>query len=251
MRLTEQHRRFFECFGYLVLPGVMKDDLAWIEDEFESVFLDKNLDHDGTARTMVLNFIASRERLCELLEHPVIDRVLECLLGPGATYIGSDGNYYTGDTQWHADGLHRSGIFMKIAFYLDPVGKSSGALRVIPGSHRPSALDWDAREAAGSAERWGIEGGMVPAIVLDSQPGDMVVFNHNLMHSSWGGSSKRRMFTMNVCQRCSSPEEFAELKEYVSRRPSFWQGAANLERLLSSPSRKPRLAQVLEMEPSL
>ena len=31
--------------------------------------------------------------------------------------------------------------------------------------------------------------------------GDVVVFNHNCKHSAWGGGGRRRMFTMNLCER--------------------------------------------------
>ena len=46
-----------------------------------------------------------------------------------------------GDSPWHSD-WRRAGDYrvLKIAFYLDPVDRDSGALRVIPGSHR---LDGD------------------------------------------------------------------------------------------------------------
>ena len=35
MQLNEQQRRFFETFGYLVLPGLVTDDIDWITHEFE------------------------------------------------------------------------------------------------------------------------------------------------------------------------------------------------------------------------
>ena len=51
--------------------------------------------------------------------------------------MGSDGNYYVGDTAWHPDGL---GEYLygriKVSFYLDGVQADTGCLRVIPGSHR-------------------------------------------------------------------------------------------------------------------
>jgi ectoine hydroxylase-related dioxygenase (phytanoyl-CoA dioxygenase family) len=248
VQLTDEHRQLFDTFGFLVLRGAMKDDVAWMTEEFEQVFRDKNIDHDGTTRTMVLSFIESRERLCALLDHPVIEELAGCLLGPDANYLGSDGNYYAGDTAWHADGQHGIGKYMKIAFYLDPVDEHSGALRVIPGSHRISALDWGARQAARSAELWGIAGDMVPATVLESRPGDVVAFNHNLMHSSWGGGPSRRMFTINLCQHCSAREEHEELKGYILHRSSAWQKPTHLELMCStaSPERMRHLRQVIE-----
>ena len=247
MNFGEKERNFFETFGFLVLPGAVHNELGWINSEFEQVFIDQNLVHDGTTRTMVLGFIARRERLWRLLEHPVIEDLLECLLGPGPNYIGSDGNYYTGDTQWHADGNHKAGTFIKIAFYLDSVGKESGALRVIPGSHRLTDPEWDARRAAASQELWNVTGDLVPATVLPSEPGDLVVFNHNLMHSSWGGTDRRLMFTINLCRHSATPEEVEELKKYLSDRAAYWKDGTNLDVVRLVPNWAPRLRQVLEI----
>jgi ectoine hydroxylase-related dioxygenase (phytanoyl-CoA dioxygenase family) len=48
----------------------------------------------------------------------------------------------------------------------------------------------------------------VPAVALESQPGDVVAFNHNLMHAAFGGSQRRRMFTMNTCAIAQQPTKF-------------------------------------------
>jgi Phytanoyl-CoA dioxygenase (PhyH) len=247
MSFGEHDRRFFETFGFLQVPGALHDEIEWINGEFDQVFIDQNVVHDGTARTMVLGFIARRERLFGILELPIIEELLACLLGLDASYIGSDGNYYTGDTQWHADGAHAVGTFIKIAFYLDPVDEGSGALRVIPGSHRLSDPEWKARQAAASQDLWNIPGESVPATVLRSRPGDLVVFNHNLMHSSWGGNDKRRMFTINLCRHCTSEAEYDELTDYVSKRGGYWKDSRSIEVLRSSP----RAKQVLDVRSTL
>ena len=49
-------------------------------------------------------------------------------------------------------------------------------------------------------ELWGIHGSEVPAYAIESEPGDMLLFNHKLKHSSWGGGDRRRMFTYNFEQ---------------------------------------------------
>ena len=42
---------------------------------------------------------------------------------------------------------------------------------------------------------------IIPAIALATTPGDILVLNHDLKHAAFGGSQRRRMFTMNCCQR--------------------------------------------------
>ncbi len=53
--------------------------------------------------------------------------------------MGVDANRYIGDTRWHPD--HRVDptedcYGIKFAFYLDAVGPDTGALRLVPGSHK-------------------------------------------------------------------------------------------------------------------
>ena len=44
-------------------------------------------------------------------------------------------------------------------------------------------------------------GAEVPGISIETEPGDLIFFNHNLKHSSYGGGRNRRMFTINLSQK--------------------------------------------------
>ena len=114
-------------------------------------------------------------------------------------------------------------IYYKMAFYLDPLSRESGALRVIPGSHRwgdayAESLESQIRK---SGENWGIEGWKVPAVALETQPGDIVVFNQNTKHSAWGGSDRRRMFTVNCTARFAEMD-MQFLKNEIAAGARFW-----------------------------
>jgi hypothetical protein len=252
-QLTQQQKDFFDTFGYLALPGVMKDDIGWLTEEFEAVFRDHDAQHDGSIRSILVPFIDQRERLCTLLDHPTIVAVAAGLLGPDFNYAAGDGNFYTGDTGWHSDGWHDVGKFIKIAFYLDPVTRDTGCLRVIPGTHRRDMANWDSRQAANSEDLWGMPQNEVPAVALETQPGDLVVFNHNIMHASFGGSARRRMFTMNLCGHCHTAEEIAELESYIAMHRVFWiqHMHSQLMRNTASPERMRHLRQVMEHESHL
>jgi ectoine hydroxylase-related dioxygenase (phytanoyl-CoA dioxygenase family) len=250
-KLSTQQVDFFETFGYLVLPGLVANEIGWITNEFEMVFTDRGLVHDHRQRTCVVPFIDSREKLSTILDLSQIEGVAASLLGDDFNYVGSDGNYYAGDTQWHSDGFHTVGKFMKIALYLDPVKRDTGALRVIPGSHRIDLLGkWDAREARHSSDRWGIEQNQVPAISLDSTPGDVVAFNHNLMHAAFGGSSQRRMFTLNCCRRCVTTEEIQDLESYIGGHDRFLNDHMHSDQMKATASagRMVHLEQVIAHE---
>ena len=82
MRLTEKQKRHFDSFGFLFLPGLMRHDIVWIDEEFEKALTESTHIHDGKKRTSFSESIVNRERICELIEHPAINGVLSsfCLL---------------------------------------------------------------------------------------------------------------------------------------------------------------------------
>lgn len=253
MQLSLQQQNFFDTFGYLVFPGLLRDEIETITQEFRAVFDDKGLAHTPDKRTCLVPFIDQREYLCGLLDDARIRGIADGILGEDWNYIAGDGNYYSGDTPWHSDGYHRVGKYLKIALYLDEVKKDSGALRVIPGSHRIDNKDWPALKAHQSKELWGIEGRDVPCVALESTPGDVVAFNHNLMHASFGGSSARRMFTINMCSHCQTPEELGEMRGFIESSARFWIDSmhGDLMKKTASPRRMRNLQQVMDNEDHL
>jgi ectoine hydroxylase-related dioxygenase (phytanoyl-CoA dioxygenase family) len=265
-RLTEQQLAFIDTFGYLVLPGLLGDKINRIVDEFEAVFVAKGgghdgKPHDGTARSCLVPFIDQSEYLAALLDDPRVDGIFTSLLGADYNYLGSDGNFYVGDTGWHSDtdwsGKMRGKpprIFYKMALYLDPVTRQTGALRVIPGSHRfgdTFAEDLQQR-LRNSHETMGVGGAEVPAIALESNPGDVVVFNQNTKHSAWGGSNRRRMFTINCTSRYRD-DEIPYLRNEISAFARFWIDSVYGEAMLrtASPQRMSHLQQPLAQQDHL
>lgn len=201
MQITPQQIKFFKEFGFLKLPQAFRAEIDWITSEFEQVFVDRGIVHDGTKRSCIVPFIDQREKLASLIDHPVIVAAASALASKDFNYLGSDGNYYSGETQWHTDGWHAvGGTYIKMAFYLDSVRAATGALRVIPGS-QDIKTNWDGRHPGMSEEWYGIHPRDYPAYVLETDPGDLLIFNHNIMHASFGGSGWRRMFTINLSSR--------------------------------------------------
>jgi hypothetical protein len=206
--LTEEQIRYYRTFGFLKFPGLFAAEIGAITDAFEEVWAASGRTHDHVKRSSLVPFIDQHPYLSGLLDDPRIDELATTLLGEDYNYEASDGNYYVGDTKWHSDkepdDSHPS---FKIAFYLDPVTASTGCLRVIPGSifggdpfatalHDVIPFTMDSHP-----ERWGVSGAEVPAYPIESVPGDMLLFNHKIKHSSWGGGDRRRMFTLNMQAR--------------------------------------------------
>ena len=251
--LTNQQISFFNTFGYLSLPGLLADCIAEIIHEFEKVWTDRGgghnaKTHDGKVRSCIVPFIDQRERLSALVDDPRIYGIANALLGDDFNYMGSDGNYYVGDTAWHSDGWHPEIRHIKIALYLDPLTRNTGCLRVIPGSHHigdayAQKLQAEIRK---SEELWGTHGRDVPAIPLEVTPGDVLVFNHNTKHAAFGGNDHRRMFTINLCQRYPE-DKLDDLRKYIAGGARFWIDEAYGPAMLrtASPTRLRHLEQVM------
>ena len=236
MKLSDHQLAFFDTFGFLAFPGLFADDIDRITGAFEKMWADHGgghygREHDGKQRSALIQFIDQDEYLSALIDDPRIHDVCASVLGDDFNYSGSDGNFYVGDTLWHSDGYRESKyLSFKMAFYLDPVTATTGCLRVIPGSHKYGDAFGNSLEAVRelreksdnpSAALWGVNGDEVPAVPLEVTPGDLVMFNHQIKHSSWGGGDRRRMFTLNFEQRFAD-EDVETLKERMASETRFW-----------------------------
>ena len=215
--LNEQQKNFFHTFGYLLFPGMLNDCIDEIIEEFESLF--KDTEHDGSKRTCILPFADQRERLCALLDDPRLHGIFVSLLGADFDYTGSDGNYYVGDSAWHSDLWQTEPMLIKMAFYLDPLKRETGAIRLIPGSHCMGDRYAESLHTM-DASMWGLEVRDVPAVAVETKPGDVVLFDARLKHASFGGNKRRRMFTLNCTQRY--PEhKLDDLRKHIKVAVSF------------------------------
>lgn len=252
-KLTEQQIAYFNTFGFLKFPGLLKDRIDEIIREFEAIFAKRGgghagKPHEGKQRSCIVPFPDQSVVLSALLDDPRIHGIATSLLGDDFNFMPSDGNYYTGDTGWHSDGWHKEHLHIKIAYYLDPLTRDTGCLRVIPGSHR--VVDTFANavndQIYTGEKNWGMHGRDVPCVALETQPGDILVFNHNTKHGAFGGSGWRRMFTMNLCQRY--PEaRLQELRDYLNGVSRFWVDRAYGDIMMqtATPGRMRHLEQVM------
>lgn len=260
MPLSKQQIAFFSTFGFLKFPSQFVSEMDRITDTFERIWANHGgghfgKPHDGKQRSALVPFIDQDEYLSCLIDDPRIDEVVSSLLGDNYNYTGSDGNYYVGDTGWHSDGYlnYPKYTSVKMAFYLDPVTKNTGCLRVIPGSHHLSDKFAETLQETlpnskenKAEDTWGTVGSEVPAVALECEPGDLLMFNHRTKHSSWGGNDRRRMFTINFSERYDE-EDIDELRKDINTRARFWQKDVYGERMLrtADPKRMVHLEQRL------
>ena len=247
-KLSQHRLDFFDTFGYLAFPGLFNDCIDKIIEEFEDIWVKSGRTHDKINRSALIQFPDQSKYLSSLLDDHRIHDIASSICGEDFNYFTGSGNYYVGDTSWHSDGYNQRPVkSIKLAFYLDPVTKNSGALRVIPGSHRNKEAFGDLLESHLTSDIFGMTGDQIPAVALESNPGDVLVFNHRIKHSSWGGSDARRMFTMNFTERYPN-HLIADLKDFLSGEARFFLDRMHGTEMIktATPERMHHLEQVRE-----
>ena len=227
MQPTEQQLNHFHTFGFVAIRELFApDEISWITDEFEQVVEIHGGDHDGSKHTGTVPAVDHSARLCTLLDDARILGIASAILGDDFNYAGGDANFYVGETRWHPDGNYPDLFAIKLAFYLDPLTRDTGCLRVLPASHRAdSAWRTEGMQPRDAEALWGIPSSEVPGdVALETKPGDLLVFNHNTFHASFGGANRRRMFTMNLHKRGKTEAELARIDEYLRHHGTLARG---------------------------
>jgi hypothetical protein len=105
---------------------------------------------------------------------------------------------------------------MQFALYLQPVGGDSGALRVIPGSHRQPFFD-EVDRYLGAERPEVVE---VPSVALVSRPGDVICYDIRLWHAVAGGFADRRFCNLTYYHLPPQPEAeaIARTQDLLNRR---------------------------------
>jgi hypothetical protein len=187
----------FHTFGFLVLRGwFTSEEAAALRGEVVEELARQYPDAapDPGRRLFCSMFDQRLACFAGLISDQRFLAVAEQLHGPTLPVYSEANRYHIGDTPWHAD-LHPSipdaidtaGI--KFIHYLEPLTASSGALRVIPGSHRQPMHGAVKLHLANHAPAI-VD---LPAVACETNPGDVVVFHHALFHASAHVRTQRHM----------------------------------------------------------
>ena len=225
--LTPEQMAHFDAFGFILQRQAFShDEIEDVIQEAEALMKkDRNGTPSGQAGPQRMSpFLELSSRLSRLAEDDRIFGTVAQLLGPDLIWAGSEGNVTVDSALgWHADRPGESQLGydrVKVMLYLDPVTADHGALRVIPGSHRmPLNVDLDILTAVHqdpNARPFGVDGSDLPGFPLESNPGDVVFFNHNLYHAMYHGWPGRRYIALKYAANPRSPEDVETLTEYTS-----------------------------------
>ncbi|HJR24641.1 MAG TPA: phytanoyl-CoA dioxygenase family protein, partial [Acidimicrobiales bacterium] len=140
------------------------------------------------------------------------------LLGRPALPLRAKGIRYLSGTGWHRDSELP---FASLGFlaYLDPLDAATGALRVVPGSHRIPLADPPTELDAG--------------VAVETQPGDLIVLDDHVLHASRGGEV-RRQWRVDVIADPRTEEEVALVQRYLDDTfEPGWDGGYDVDRFPS------------------
>ncbi|MDR3708842.1 MAG: phytanoyl-CoA dioxygenase family protein [Capsulimonadaceae bacterium] len=220
MVLTDQQVRFYNTFGYLEFRQLFTvAEIAEFATAFDEAMnsTGKDVGVPGQVRRLLDAPIEHSRVTCALLDDERVTSIASALLGKDFNYAGGDGTLDAGDTSWHIDGNWGEHFAAKMIFFLDPVRRDTGCLRIVPGSHRPDhhirAYRLDPNR---SEQQFGIDPRDFPGNVpLEADPGDVIIFNHDLFHALFGGNAHRREFTINLTKKCHNQVDLMTLREYL------------------------------------
>ncbi len=211
-RLSPQQVAYFETFGFVRLPGLFRDDIERITAAFEKVFEDERNErmethdalHGEEKRIIIPVFIDRHEVLRRLRDDERVLGIVSALIGENHEYAESDGSLFWCESSWHPDiyGAPLSQYHVKLSFYLDPLRGENGAIRVIPGTnHHEGAFAATLLKHFFGGESvkdvYGIEEREIPSWTVESEPGDVIVWNYRTIHASYNGGERRRLFSIS------------------------------------------------------
>jgi hypothetical protein len=220
--LTDQQVDHYQTYGFLVLPlyldeqetGELAAELDRALRDGYGVHFDDRDNWWGHSLPMM-----SRQRTPTSLALVEDDRFLDAarrLLDAPVLPTYAEGNLLFGEAGFHTDcGTGTPG--MKFVAYLEPLTATSGALRLMPGSHHrdfAAAIDaWEVGNRAMDAEQLWQQITGLPCFVAETRPGDVVAFNWHTRHASIGGRD-RRQWTISYAQDPQSAEEAERLRDF-------------------------------------
>jgi hypothetical protein len=213
----------FRTFGFVVLRRAFDPDALGAEIDWVLV----QASRPAPARRFRYAPMMTAETPVSLALLDRLEAIAAALLGGAVLPTRAKGVLYHGNTPWHADSDARVAS-LGCAAYLEPLAAESGALRVLPGSHRDEY--GKALRALGAA---GAPADSLPGHVIATEPGDVIVLDEHLFHASAGGGA-RRQWRVDYVRDPSGAEAERDTRAYFEDiYPPDWDGGYDVDRFPS------------------
>ncbi|MFF7636807.1 phytanoyl-CoA dioxygenase family protein [Kitasatospora sp. NPDC008050] len=209
--------RQLAVFGFAHLRGAASETVAELRTAFDRTM---SLPADGVPDERVTKFdvLAEMPELGLVCGSDLVRGICGAFFERDHQIITSDANILVGDSYWHSDGFYET-PFLRFVLYLDATTHDTGALRFVPGSHRADNgwLGEPTRHVIRHEEDLGLAGGEVPAVVVESRPGDVIVFDTNVLHAAWHGSVRRQLAFNCVGEPVTAAEQRDTRRYFLNR----------------------------------
>ena len=219
--LTAEQVAHFQTFGFLVLRQLFTgDEISVMKREAEEIYDDDRggKPFDGEETQYIQPFYERKPYLSTLVDDDRIYSIGEDLLGPDFVLIGTEGRLRVGPTAWHGEVPREDALrTVKINIYPDPLTKETGCLRVVPGSNLVASPDlYEPLRALNYSEDFrpfGFAPAEIPCVPLEVEPGDVVLFQERVLHSSFGGENGRHQLSNSFYANPTTDEEIKEITD--------------------------------------
>jgi len=190
--ITGQQTTFFDAFGFLRIEGLFADQIEEVAEAFDPLPLTVGPDRIG-----------GHPAFAELAHDDRVVGIARSVLGDGVECTGVGGDPGGCRHRCHADGAggSRSQRHVVISLVLHPLRADCGAMRVIPGTHHPqNSYAQDLHRLLGQfgepSDAFGVESDAIPATVIEADPGDVLVWDGDLIHLASNGPNRRRLLSV-------------------------------------------------------
>ncbi|MFL6214045.1 MAG: phytanoyl-CoA dioxygenase family protein [Blastocatellia bacterium] len=214
----------FRTFGFTVLRQFF--DPRPLAAEIDQVLHDGLV--AGVARTGATRFqyvpMMTAETPISLSLLDRLDAVAATLLGGSVLPTRAKAVRFSGHTSWHTDSALPLASVGCLA-YLEPLGADDGALRVLPGSHHPDFGD--------ALRGLGVDGRatpVLPAHVVVTEPGDLILLDEHLFHASFRGGTRRQWRVDFVNAPVDAEAEGLTKSYFAGIYPPDWDGGYDVDR---------------------
>jgi phytanoyl-CoA dioxygenase PhyH len=181
--LAEEQIEHFRTFGFLVLVGALDGvTLGGLIEEVDAAIATAG-PRDTETGGVTGHYVPAgdRQTSAELVQR--FQPLAEQLLGREAFPVAAHEILFFGEAWWHVD-VGPDVPALKVAAYLETLDAGSGALRVIPGTHLIPQGELAALHRMNPHQ--------VPCYVIESKPGDVIVFHAHLWHAALNGRDRRQ-----------------------------------------------------------
>jgi ectoine hydroxylase-related dioxygenase (phytanoyl-CoA dioxygenase family) len=215
---SESARNFFNCFGFVKIKNCFNNNeinflLNSFDNTYENYFKKSKLNLKKEAlfqkkTMMVPNFVDNSPEILNLFLTRKIFDIPKVIIGKDAKYWGSDGSLFAYGSLWHRD-VSLKARQAKFNLYLSDGSPSSGAFRIITGSHHifdsysqllQKGCSWPRSAHLGGLSEKGffpttinpnsfkaglsrfINANEIPHIIVPFKKGDLLIFDNRTIH---------------------------------------------------------------------